>query len=114
MIQVVNKYKFKSTDESVIFYIGRGSLLGNPFTSIKDRKTRAQFVCSCREESVTNFKDYLLKKIAEKDKLICDELNKIYLAAKSGKTVYLICFCKPKLCHGDIIKEIIESKLNQK
>jgi hypothetical protein len=34
MITVVNKYKHISGDNDV--YIGCGSVLGNPFTSIKD------------------------------------------------------------------------------
>jgi len=45
-----------------------------------------------------------LDKIKKKDKKICDELNRIY----NLKEVNLVCFCKPKSCHGDIIKEIIE------
>lgn len=102
MITVVNKYKHKPTEKDV--YIGRGSILGNPFTSIKDRKTKAEFICNSREDSIKMFKDYLLDKIKKKDKKICDELNRIY----NLKEVNLVCFCKPKSCHGDIIKEIIE------
>jgi len=30
--------------------------------------------------------------------------------AKTGD-VNLVCFCKPKACHGDIIKKLIEEKL---
>ena len=105
MITVVNKYKHTTTENDV--YIGRGSVLGNPFTSIKDKVTKAEFICDSREESVESFKQYLLSKIAKKDKKICDELNRIY----KMKEANLVCFCKPKSCHGDIIKELIESKL---
>ncbi len=104
MITVVNKYKHAPTENDI--YIGRGSILGNPYTSIQDRKTKADFICENREESVSKFKDYLLDKIAKKDKGVCDELNRIYQMTE----VNLICFCKPESCHGDIIKEIIESK----
>ena len=27
--------------------------------------------------------------------------------------VNLVCFCKPKSCHGDIIKMIIENKIDE-
>jgi hypothetical protein len=104
MITVVNKYKHTPTENDV--YIGRGSALGNPFTSIKDKVTRAEFICESREESVERFKEYLLLKISQKDKKICDELNKIYKMTE----VNLVCFCKPKSCHGDIIKGIISAK----
>ena len=73
MITVVNKYKHTPTENDV--YIGRGSVLGNPFTSIQDRQTKAEFICGSREESVDSFREYLLKKISEKDKRICDEFN---------------------------------------
>lgn len=109
MINVVNIHKHPyDLPEDV--YIGRGSPLGNPYTSIQNRKTKAQFVCSSREESVAKFKEYLLRKIEQKDKNICDTLNKIYLLAIKGD-VNLVCFCSPKKCHGDVIKEIIEEKL---
>lgn len=104
MITVVNKYKHTSTENDV--YIGRGSVLGNPYTSTKDKVTKAEFICDSREESVESFRQYLVLKIAEKDKKICNELNRIY----KMKEVSLVCFCKPKSCHGDIIKELIEDK----
>lgn len=108
MIQVVSKYKHTPTESDI--YIGRGSPLGNPYTSIQDRKTKAEHVCSSREESVANFRNYLLERIEMKDKTITTALNKIWKLAKNGD-VYLVCFCKPKSCHGDVIKEIIEKKL---
>lgn len=100
-ITVVNKYKHAPTENDV--YIGRGSALGNPFTSIRDRNTKAEFIS---DAPIEDFEIYLEQKIAEKDKKICDELNRIYKMDE----VNLLCFCKPKKCHGDIIKEVIESR----
>lgn len=108
MITIVNKHTHKPTVND--FYIGRGSPLGNPYTSMKT-KTKAQFRCETREESVNQYEKYILEKVRIKDKQICDMLNKIYLAAKQKKDVYLVCFCAPKLCHGNVIKKIIEKKL---
>lgn len=101
MITVVNKYKHTPTKHDV--YIGRGSVLGNPFTNITNKATKAEFIS---DNPIEDFEKYLEVKIAEKDKKICDELNRIY----KMEEVNLVCFCKPKSCHGDIIKEIIESK----
>jgi len=108
-IEVVNKYKHKETNNDV--YIGRGSSLGNPYTSKNLLDTIAEFQCSSREGSIEKYKEYLLNKIEQKDKSICDELNKIYKIIKDGTDVYLICFCVPKKCHGNIIKKIIEEKI---
>lgn len=115
MIQIVNKHYHQPTTNTNDFYIGRGSPLGNPFTSIKNRKTKAQFTCENREESVEKYKEYLLQAIKDKNPTICNKLNEIYIAAKKAKEnnsiVYLVCFCAPKLCHGDVLKEIINQKL---
>ena len=107
-ITVVNRHKHKTTPQDV--YIGRGSVLGNPFTSIKDRDTKAEVICDNRQESVERYKKHLDDAVGEKLKPITDELNRIYKLAKTGN-VNLVCYCAPKLCHGDVIKELIESKL---
>lgn len=108
MITVVNKYKHTPTENDI--YIGRGSPLGNIFTSQDVTKTKAEFQADSREDSIQKFEEYLQAKIAQKDVVICDELNRIYKLAKSGE-VNLVCFCKPKSCHGDVIKRVIDEKM---
>ena len=107
-ITVVNKYKHKPTEND--FYIGRGSVLGNPFTSKELNKTKAKFQCSCREESITKHLEYLRNEVLNNNRLICDALNSIYLKALNEE-VFLVCFCAPKSCHGDNIKQLILEKL---
>ena len=51
--RVVNKYK-----ESYDVYIGRGSKWGNPFTHISDKKTKADFVVSSRDEAIESYRDW--------------------------------------------------------
>lgn len=99
MIQVVNKKYHVPTDSD--FYIGRGSPLGNP-AKISERQTRM--------ECIAKYKEHLPRKIAEGDRAIRDELNRIWRAARKGD-VNLVCFCKPEECHGDFIKQLIEEKL---
>jgi hypothetical protein len=111
MIKVIHK---KDTDkyENVI-YIGRGSNLGNPYTSIKNRETLAEYTVDSRAESIECFRKYLNDCIERRDEKICVTLNQIYKLAISDE-VYLSCYCKPKSCHGDVIKEIIELKIKEK
>tara|TARA_R110000772_G_scaffold17946_3_gene49966 strand:+ start:126688 stop:127080 length:393 start_codon:yes stop_codon:yes gene_type:complete len=106
-IHVVNQSKHVKTPTD--YYIGRGSPLGNPYTSKEKKKTKAKFACFSRENSISLYEDYLRKEISNKNKVICDTLNQIYLAT-SKEDVYLVCFCKPKLCHGDVIKKILMEK----
>jgi len=107
MIKVIHK---KNTNKyENVLYIGRGSDLGNPYTSIQGRETKAEYVVSSREESIESFRGYLIKCIEEKEEKVCSMMNQIYTLATKGD-VYLACYCKPKSCHGDVIKEIVESK----
>jgi len=107
MIKVIHK-KDKDKYDNVV-YVGRGSALGNPYTSIQGRDTLAEQVVDSRKESIERFRKHLLRKIEEKNEKICSMMNNIYTLAMEGD-VYLSCYCKPKSCHGDIIKEIVESK----
>lgn len=108
-LKVVNKHTHKPTNND--FYVGRGSVLGNPFTGSKNiKETKALYQCSSREEAVEKYREYLLEKIQNKDIAICNELNKIYQKVKNNEKVFLVCFCKPKMCHGDVIRDIILSK----
>jgi len=111
MIKVIHK-KDADKYEDVI-YIGRGSVLGNPYTSIKNRETLAQFVVDSRKESIDCFRKYLFECIEKKEEKVCNLLNQIYTLALE-KEVCISCYCKPKSCHGDVIKEIIEMKIKEK
>lgn len=109
MIKVVNKHTHKPTQNDI--YVGRGSVLGNPYTSIQGYSTKAEFICDSREESIKNFSSYLEEKIKLKDKVICDELNRVWKIAKSGIDINLVCYCSPKACHAHMIKKTLENTL---
>lgn len=111
MITVVNKHTHIPTPDDV--YIGRGSPLGNPYTSINYMKTKADVVCDSREDSLNQYFNYITIKIKQKDSAICYELNRIYKLVKDGKNVNLVCYCVPKACHGNIVKKIIEDKIDK-
>lgn len=111
MIKVIHK---KDTDkyENVI-YIGRGSVLGNPYTSIKNRETLAEYTVDSRAESIECYRNYLNDCIEKREEGVCNTLNQIYNLAVKGE-VCLSCYCSPRSCHGDIIKQVIESKIKEK
>ena len=112
MINVVNKRTFKG-EHGV--YIGRGSVLGNPFTH-KDG-TKAEYVVGSVQEAVDEYEAWLFRMIANKDKPVCDELNKLYKYYKTHQKLNLICYCKwmgNELCHGDVIKGVLEAAIQSK
>lgn len=97
---VVNKYK-----DQYDVYIGRGSKWGNPYTHIKDKETKAEYIVSTREESISKYREWILDKI-DIGEITIDEL--LELAGKK-----LGCFCKPKSCHGDVLVEIVSAIIDE-
>lgn len=71
-------------------YIGRGSKWGNPFVIGKDGD---------REEVISKYEIYIMNK---------PDLIK-QLPELQGKV--LGCWCKPKNCHGDILKIMVEDEI---
>jgi hypothetical protein len=98
-INVVNKHHGASGE-----YIGRGSPLGNPFSS--KTGTKAQVVVKDRETAVAAYRDWLNEKIRVMNRPVIEELNRLHALAKQGE-LNLVCFCAPKACHGDVIKDIL-------
>ena len=81
-------------------YIGRGSPLGNPYKLTSSHPKE-------RKEVIEKYKTYFYLTVSQnKNLLLMTELNKIRQMLKKGD-VYLGCFCHPKPCHGDVIKEYI-------
>ncbi len=68
-------------------YIGRPSKWGNPFSIGKD---------GTREEVMQKYENYLLNNL--------NLMNSLY----ELKDKVLGCWCKPKICHGDILIKYIE------
>lgn len=82
MCKVLNYYKITPLENTNSIYIGRGSIWGNPFVVGKD---------GTREECVAKYEQYLLTR---SDLLL-------QLPVLTGKD--LVCYCAPKLCHGDVL-----------
>jgi hypothetical protein len=106
-INVVNKHQHKPTVND--FYIGRGSPVGNQYSHLDN--TKALYKVNTREEAVEKYEIQLKMDIAARRVEVVNFLNEIYLKLKAGEEVNLICYCAPKMCHGDVIRKIILSKL---
>lgn len=105
-ITVVNKKTYTPGPHD--FYIGRGSALGNPYTSMPLMMTKAKFQCSSVEEAIASYERYFNCKMIGHDREMVAELMKIQEAYESGHDVQLVCFCSPRPCHGNVIKSFIE------
>jgi hypothetical protein len=76
--------------ESYDIYIGRPSRWGNPFSIGAD---------GTREEVVEKYRQFILAH----PQMIAD------IQELKGKV--LGCWCKPKLCHGDVLVELLDQNI---
>lgn len=106
MIKVVNKSKHKPTEND--FYIGRGSVLGNPYHHKDSNHPQALYKVDTAEEAIEEFEAHMYRSIANGDPRICDELNRMFIAHTVGEDVNLVCYCNPDPCHGMVIKDFLE------
>lgn len=105
MITVINHYKtnlnrlrFGKNNKVLNIMKSNNSPLGNPNYSNKKISL---------DDNLNLYLLWLYKEY-EKRGIVYKELMKIVDWEKRGKNIYLVC-CKPKDCHGDIVKEFVES-----
>lgn len=108
-INVVNMKTHTATEYD--FYIGRPSILGNPYTHLKDSKS-SKYIVETRDEAISLYEPYFHEKLEEQE-FRFEIIKIIDLYKKHGK-VNLCCWCKPKSCHGDYIKKYLEDILKNK
>lgn len=93
-MKILNKFHFKnSPNPSNSEYIGRPSKWGNPFSHLSN--TLAEFKVKDRDEAVDSYRNWIMN-----NKKLMSELEEL-----RGKD--LVCWCHPKKCHGDILKELL-------
>lgn len=100
MIRVVNKAGGHYPNG---VYVGRGSPLGNPYPM--ENQSDAE-----RARVIELYKAWLIGMLKLGDARITHELNYIRDTARTDD-VDLVCFCAPKACHADYIKELVEAAL---
>lgn len=109
MIHVYNRTK-ETHDGPNNFRIFRPSILGNPYTHIKDKQTLAIYLVKDRDEAIDKYSHYFDIMYGSNIEFT-KEIDTIYEKYKNGEEVYLECYCAPLRCHGDIIKEKLEKRL---
>ncbi len=92
-IRVVNKRAYHGDG----IYVGRPSILGNPFP-MKSEKDRAEVIAKYRRWLWVE-----LKKNGE----VAAELSRLVKIYREKGELTLICWCAPKACHAEVIKSAI-------
>lgn len=102
-VEVVNFYQIGKKIPEDGMYIGRynynfelqGSKFANPFP-VKSPEERGT--------TIEKYRQWLWKEVMDK-KITKDDI----LALKNKK---LVCYCKPKACHGDVVKSLVNYVLS--
>ena len=101
-IEIVNQKKYRGPG----FYVGRPSLLGNPFTHLTG-KTAAQFVVPTVEDAIKAYRLWLKFQVMQHTP-VAEELGKLIAIYRQTGRLILICWCAPyRHCHAEVIKEFI-------
>jgi len=114
MIHVINIKQEDRTGEDGYFYVGRSkyndSPLGNPFTHGGKRTSLAKKSFPTVEQAIEAY-EMFFDEMYGKDELFTKAFDDIYEYYKTGKDVWLGCFCKPGKCHADVIAKKLQQKL---
>lgn len=108
MIHVVNKHWHKPLPGIRDVYVDRRTVLGNPYTHLPHRQTLAKYVVESREKAIECYKLWLNLKLDDKHSDQFELFHRIVGYAQQGD-INLVCWCAPKPCHADYIKQLIEN-----
>lgn len=106
-------YNIKTEDHSSEknnFYIGRPSILSNPYTHDGKRSSLARLSFKTREEALNAYEMYF-HEMMKSNIEFKNAFDEIYEKYKNGENVYLGCFCKPLACHGDFLAKELQKRL---
>ena len=91
-IKVLNKKALPSLVTGVTrVYVGRPSVLGNPFVIGRDGN---------RDVVIAKYRNWLYANLATPE--ISTELQNLLAQARKGP-LELVCWCAPQACHADVI-----------
>lgn len=110
-IRILNKHKDEYSIDDV--YIGRGSVLGNPYTHLPLGQTKAEVLVLSREIAIEKYREYAVYMI-KNDKAFRKAMIELVLRFLAGENINLVCYCKPKACHGDVIKDLILNEVTRR
>jgi len=97
MIEVMNLRKVKPKHRYDVI-VDRRSPLGNPFTLVDETKRRDV----CRRYEI-----WLMREVRHSNQEVIDALSKLAKLHHSFGKLRLFCWCAPKECHANVIKNFI-------
>lgn len=103
-IIVCNKHNSYKRKDYIYIPIYRPHPLGNPYVLTKEEQ---------RNDVIEKFKNNFDLLYSEKEEFK-KAIDDVIIILSKGQNVAMECYCKPKPCHGDIIKEKILEMMKNK
>lgn len=96
------------------FDVSRPNIMGNPYTHIKDRTTKALVKVVSRDEAIDRYGRYFNVMIKESEEFR-NEFERMVDACFKYDSVYFGCYCRlDERCHSDIIIENVRKECNKR
>lgn len=92
-------------------YIGRGTIWGNQASD--KMYIGVNVLVGSREEAVTWYRGWLRKQYVNPKTAQYQGLRELAWRYLNGDSIVLMCSCKPKACHGDVLMEAIKGVARQ-
>ena len=93
MIEAINGNRVHDSREFFV-WVDRRSVLGNPFPMRSEDQ---------RETVIQQYRVWLWQRLQTKTVPVLREMHRILRLEKQYGTVRLMCHCKPKACHADVL-----------
>jgi len=100
MIEVVNRKDYGG----VAYYVGRPGPLANPYTHVPSRY--AKWKVASRDEAVDKYREWLLEMLTMENETT-EAYRELVQSYRDFGGLVLSCWCAPKRCHADVLKEMI-------
>lgn len=78
--------------------VDRASVLGNPYVMHSENE---------RDQVCDQYEDYFKEQIKDKNSAFMQELRRLYKILKKYNKLELYCWCAPKRCHAETIKNFL-------
>lgn len=99
---------------SNVFRCHRGYMLGNPYTHIKNKQTKAQVIVKSREEAIERYGRYFEQSLKLNPEFN-EEFERMVEACMKCDEVWLGCYCQlTETCHVDYIAKRLRQECNKR
>lgn len=96
------------------FRVHRGYILGNPYTHIKDKTTKAMVKVKTREEAIERYGRYFEESM-KLNPQFREEFERMVDACMEYDVVWVGCYCSTtETCHGDYIIERLKQECRKR